>query len=572
MMENENNTFGNGMNNQNNGTSSFTAGTSSETAGGASASDNTASENSTYAYSYLNQEQKNPNNVWRADENTSSGSQNSQSAGYGYTGNQSYSSSQNYHTGNQNYGGSQNYNGNPNYAGNQTYSQSYSNGYQQNAAPNMDQKAAEKERKRIEKAQKKAQRKAMKANRPKRPAGFGNKMAKCAALALVFGLVAGTGFQGVGYLFDKANGTDTVAQSNDNKSSLTTTTSNSDSDKTASSATSTTALTDVSSIAENAMPSIVAITNTAETQVQDFFGQTQAYESQSAGSGIIVSEDDKNIYIATNNHVVEGAETLTVQFVDESTATATVKGTSESNDLAVVEVAKDDIEKDTLSTIKVATLDDSDDVKVGEAVIAIGNALGYGQSVTTGVISALDREVTVSDETTGESTTSSLLQTDAAINPGNSGGALLNTDGEVIGINSSKYSDTSVEGMGFSIPMTTAAKIIDELITREAVSENQTAYLGISGVDVTSDVAATYNMPAGVYVAKVASGSGAEKAGIAQGDIITAFDGQKVSSMEELQDLMKYYSAGTKVKVTISRAESGKYTKQELTVTLGSKQ
>ena len=270
-----------------------------------------------------------------------------------------------------------------------------------------------------------------------------------------------------------------------------------------------------------------------------------------------------------NNHVVSDATTLTVCFYDDQTVSAEVKGTDSSSDLAVVAVKLSDISSDTMKTIKVATVGDSDSIKVGDTAIAIGNALGYGQSVTTGVISALNRGVTLEDETSGETVTNGLIQTDAAINPGNSGGALLNVEGQVIGINSAKYSDTAVEGMGYAIPMSKAEPIINDLINREAVDESESAYLGISGADITEDVANTYNMPNGIYVTKVAEGSAAEKAGIQKGDILTEFDGKEVTSMENMQEILKYYKAGKKVKVKVQVADNGTYKEKELTVKLG---
>ena len=329
--------------------------------------------------------------------------------------------------------------------------------------------------------------------------------------------------------------------------------------------------TDVSDIVDEVMPSIVAITNVSQTEYQSFWGQSKTYESTSCGSGIIVSQDKEYLYVATNNHVVEGANSLTVTFANDDTVSAEIKGTDPSTDLAVVKVALSSIKDDTMSAIKVATLGSSDTLKVGESCIAIGNALGYGQSVTTGVISALNREVSVSDSSSSTNYTAELIQTDAAINPGNSGGALLNTAGEVIGINSVKYSDTSVEGIGYAIPMDTAKPIIEELITNEKVDESNSAYLGIAGVDVTSDVAKTYNMPTGVYVAQVMEGAAAEQAGIQKGDIITKFDGKDVTSKEELFSNMQYYAAGTTVDVVIERSSNGQYEEQTISVTLGKK-
>jgi serine protease Do len=406
--------------------------------------------------------------------------------------------------------------------------------------------------------------------------GFGTKLVKCVAFALVFGLVAGTAFTGSSYFFGRVIGNEkTPSQTTKQSATLNkSTSSDTSAGKNATAANKASTVTDVSGIAANVMPSIVAITNMSETQVQDWFGQEQNYQSKSAGSGIIVSQDNENIYIATNNHVVSDSKSITVQFCDQSTATAEVKGTDAGDDLAVVAVKLSDIKKDTTGKIKVATLGNSDGLKVGQAAVAIGNALGYGQSVTTGVISAVNREVSVPDESTGTTTTSSLIQTDAAINPGNSGGALLNLNGEVIGINSIKYQDTSVEGMGYAIPMNTASPIIEKLINRELVKGSDTAYLGISGVDVSSSVASTYNMPEGIYIYQVVDGSAAASAGLAKGDVITAFDGTKVRTTAELEEQMKYYSSGTKVDVTIQRLTSeqnGQYKEQKVSVTLGSK-
>ena len=379
---------------------------------------------------------------------------------------------------------------------------------------------------------------------------------------MVFGLVAGGTFTGVNYAGSKVLGI--TQQSGESKAD------SSDSSKTVQKATSTGSaqdLTDVSAIAQEAMPSIVAITNTGTVSYQTFWG-TQQQESQSAGSGIIIKQDDKYLYIATNNHVVANAESLTVQFCDNETVSCEVKGTDAADDLAVVKVALSSIKADTLKQIKVASVNDSDELTVGQGVIAIGNALGYGQSVTNGIISALGRSVSVQDETTGKTVTNNnMIQTNAAINPGNSGGALLNAQGEVIGINSAKYSDTSVEGFGYAIPMSDAMPIINQLIEREKVDESQKAFLGIQGQDISSDVAQAYNMPEGVYVYQVVSGSAADKAGIRQGDIITEFDGQSVSTMSQLKELMTYYKSGQKVKVKLERLGNG-YEEQTIEVTL----
>lgn len=338
---------------------------------------------------------------------------------------------------------------------------------------------------------------------------------------------------------------------------------------------------DVSDIAAEGMKSVVSITTKSVQDVQNYlgyygFGGSQGYTTQQevegSGSGIIVGKNDDNLLIATNYHVVSGADTVSVTCIDGETYAATVNGYDEDKDLAVVSVPLSDISDDTMDQIAVATIGSSDDLKVGEQVVAIGNALGYGQSVTTGIVSAKNRKMNDEGiEQDEDSDATNLIQTDAAINPGNSGGALLNTAGEVIGINSVKYSDTSVEGIGYAIPMDTAKPIIEELITKEKVDESNSAYLGITGVDVTSDVAKTYNMPTGVYVAQVMEGAAAEQAGIQKGDIITKFDGKDVTSMEELSSNMQYYAAGTTVDVVIERSSNGQYEEQTISVTLGKK-
>ena len=396
---------------------------------------------------------------------------------------------------------------------------------------------------------------------PKKKKGFVKTLTKCAAIALVFGLVGGTVFYGTGYVFDKITGgskqINQMPVAVNNKVTTTTTGTQA-------------VVSDVSEVVSNVMPSIVSITNMSVREYQSWFGQVYSEEIPSAGSGIIVAQTEEELYVVTNNHVVEGASTLTVNFVDDQTVSAEIKGTDSSTDLAVITVKTGDIPVDTLNQIKVATLGQSESLKVGEPAIAIGNALGYGQSVTTGVISALEREVTVSDNN-NNAITNSLIQTDAAINPGNSGGALLNINGEVIGINSVKYSDTDVEGMGYAIPISTAEPIINDLIIKEVVDEKDSAYLGVAGVDVTDEVSETYNMPKGVYVAQVTPGSAAEKAGIKQGDIITNFDGREVDSMEALAERMKYYAAGTTVEIIVKTAQEGVYIEKTISVTLGRK-
>ena len=512
-------------------------------------------------YSYNNQQNHGNQN------NTQNDSTASQAGGYGSTQSSIYGSGYGTTQNNSqstNYGSTQNYNQSAGYGSTRNNSQSYgygnqngsygtygsNTGYQSNGANGTAYGSNPKPEKK---------------KKERKPGGFGKQLAKCAALALVFGLVAGGVMTGVNYASGKVLGTTNAGNV---QASLTT---GDDSTVQPTAISSSYVATDVSDIVDEVMPSIVAITNVSQTEYQSFWGQSKTYESTSCGSGIIVSQDKEYLYVATNNHVVEGANSLTVTFANDDTVSAEIKGTDPSTDLAVVKVALSSIKDDTMSAIKVATLGSSDTLKVGESCIAIGNALGYGQSVTTGVISALNREVSVSDSSSSTNYTAELIQTDAAINPGNSGGALLNTAGEVIGINSVKYSDTSVEGIGYAIPMDTAKPIIEELITKEKVDESNSAYLGITGVDVTSDVAKTYNMPTGVYVAQVMEGAAAEQAGIQKGDIITKFDGKDVTSMEELSSNMQYYAAGTTVDVVIERSSNGQYEEQTISVTLGKK-
>ncbi len=400
----------------------------------------------------------------------------------------------------------------------------------------------------------------------KESSGFGKKMTRCVAYALAFGLVAGTAFEGGSYAIGHMLGNGKAVVEADTESrgnTLQATSVSTGAAKNISSA-------DVSKIVEEAMPSIVAITNMAQVQYPSFFGQMQNRESESAGSGIVVGEDDTYLYIATNNHVVQGADSLTVQFDDSSTVSAEVQGTDSTNDLAVVKVKKEDMEESTREHVKVAVMGDSTDLPVGVAAIAIGNALGYGQSVTTGVISALDRQVTIQDETTGLTVSSKLIQTDAAINPGNSGGALLNAEGEVIGINSSKYSDTDVEGMGFAIPISTAKPIIEELISTGKSTSAQGAYIGLTGADITKDVASAYKLPVGAYITQVIEGSAAAEAGLSQGDIITKIDDTNISSFTEVRNIISGHRAGDTVKITYQRRDgSGEYKENVMDVTLG---
>ncbi len=339
-----------------------------------------------------------------------------------------------------------------------------------------------------------------------------------------------------------------------------------------------TVVTDVTDVVDRVMPSVVSVTNKYMAQQQDFFGQTLESEQSASGSGIIVGESDTELLIATNYHVVEGADTLMVQFIDGTEAEAQMKGSDSGMDIAVMAVQLDKLSENTKNAIVIAKMGDSESLKVGEPAIAIGNALGYGQSVTTGVISAVNRSII--DETqstptgTGSKSSTSLIQTDAAINPGNSGGALLNIKGEVVGINSNKIGGSVIEGMGYAIPISTAKPIIEDLMTKTTkvkVADAEKAYLGISGVDVTPDAAGTYGLPEGVYVAQVYEDTAAANAGLVKGDIITKFDGSSVSSMEELQKMLQYYSAGTTVNVTIQQGSPTGYQEKTVAITLGTK-
>lgn len=326
---------------------------------------------------------------------------------------------------------------------------------------------------------------------------------------------------------------------------------------------------DVSAIVEKAMPSVVAINSVMEYQTQNWFGQPQVYQGKGSGSGIIVGESDTELLIVTNNHVVEGAKTIGVVFTDNESVEANIKGTDSENDLAVVAVALDKIADSTKSKIAVATLGDSDSLKVGQGVIAIGNALGYGQSVTVGYVSALDREVK-----TDEQTTRNLLQTDAAINPGNSGGALLNMQGEVIGINSAKYSSTEVEGMGYAIPISKVHDIIDDLMTKKTrvqIEEAKQGYLGIQGTDIDSSASTLYGMPQGIYIYKIMDDGAAASSDLKEKDIITKFDGQSVRSMAELKNMLTYYAGGDTVQVTVQTLSDGQYVERQVELTLGTK-
>lgn len=390
---------------------------------------------------------------------------------------------------------------------------------------------------------------------PKPKKGYAKKVALVVGAAVLFGAVGGVTMQGTSYLTGKLLGKNT-------KSTVGTTKTVSNAKLTTSTSTVTS---DVSDIVENTLPSIVSITNMSVQEVQNFFGGISQQESESAGSGIIISQNDSELLVVTNNHVVEGSDTLTVTFNDGNSVEAQIKGTDSARDLAVVAVPLDKISDDTMNAIKVATLGDSDSLKVGEPAIAIGNALGYGQSVTTGIVSATGRTI---DGFDGE-----YIQTDAAINPGNSGGALLNANGEVIGINSAKINSSAVEGMGFAIPISDASDVIQNLMnkeTRSKVSDEERGYLGIKGYDVSEEGEQMYNMPTGVYVKEVMSGGGAEKAGLTKGSIITGFEGSSISGMSSLQEQLQYYKAGEEVTLTVQIPDkNGEYTEKDIKVTLG---
>lgn len=401
------------------------------------------------------------------------------------------------------------------------------------------------------------------------------KMPKAVAvtgLALMFGVVSSATFLTTNYVGTKVLKLGTTQKST-STTSTSAVTSNASLTKTSSVVTS-----DVSSVVENVMPSIVSITNMSVQEVQNYFGGTSKQESESAGTGIIISQNDSELLVVTNNHVVAGSDTLTVTFADGNSVEANIKGTDSEYDVAVVAVPLDSISEDTKKAISVATLGDSTELKVGEPAIAIGNALGYGQSVTTGVISALNRSVSETDQTTGETTESSvkLIQTDAAINPGNSGGALVNASGEVIGINSSKLVGDSVEGVGYAIPISDVSDLIENLMNQETktkVAEADQGAIGIKGMSVSTEYSQQLNMPEGVYVSEVTKGGGAEKAGMTRGCIITGINGTTVSSKDDLQEQLRYYAKGDEVELTIQVPQSnGEYQEQSVNVTLGAKQ
>ena len=430
------------------------------------------------------------------------------------------------------------------------------NNYYQNGFQNAD---AEQPKAKVKKAKKQRVKKAKSPKTPHNKRTFWKKGVAVVASAAVFGGVAGGAFYGIaGNQIKKLDAlTNTTTEVASTTSAATTQ---------SLSLTSTASVgngMDVSTIAENVMPSVVAINISAIVEQQGMFGYTQQYEAEGSGSGIIIGENDSELLMVTNNHVVSDATTVNVTFADGESYEAQVKSTDSDTDLAIVVVKLSDIKESTMNQIKIATIGDSDSLKVGEQVVAIGNALGYGQSVTTGIVSAKDR--------TNSTNTTPLIQTDAAINPGNSGGALLNMKGEVIGINSSRYSDTTVEGMGYAIPITAVQDRLDDLMnrqTREKVDESEKGYLGISCATVSSDVSEAYGIPEGVLVTDVASKSAAEKAGIKANYVITKIDGQSISSAEELTEKLNYYAVGETVPITYEYLKDDAYVEKTVDVTL----
>ena len=418
----------------------------------------------------------------------------------------------------------------------------------------------------------------------KKKKNFGRTIAKTVCIALVFGVVAGAAFQGTNFVGQKLFGDKVTAPVSQDASADTAApevgtvqpqTGNSGSEDSAVS---------VSAIVKQCMPSLVAITNVSVKEVQNYWGfgwysQPQQQESTSTGTGIIIGQNDSELLIVTNNHVITGATNLSVVFsVDEgkdgtTPVEAQIKGSDATKDVGVIAVKLSDIPAETMSAIKTATIGDSSQMQVGDQVIAIGNALGYGQSVTKGIVSALDREVTLQNDD-GSTISNKLIQTDAAINPGNSGGALLNMKGEVIGINEAKLSSNYVEGMGYAIPISDVEGIIGDLQnlqTRSEVDSEKMGYLGVTCQDVTSDIAQQYDMPEGVYLKSVVAGCAADKAGLKKGDILTRFDGMGVTTYDTLGDRLQYYEAGETVEVTVQSPENGSYVEKTVSLTLSTK-
>ena len=409
-------------------------------------------------------------------------------------------------------------------------------------------------------------RKEKKRKEKKKSGGFFKKALVSVSLGVLFGLFAGAGFFAVQRFGDMLMPQEVVEEKEEVEDVLADNTIQNPISVNTNSIT--VIETDVTNVAEKVMPAMVSIVN-KYTITSSFFGQTFSEDQASSGSGIIVGETDTELLIVSNNHVVADAETLEITFIDGSVAEAHIKGLDSGMDLAVIAVKLDQISPETMDAITIATLGNSDDLKLGEPVVAIGNALGYGQSVTDGIVSALNRELTLDDGSKG-----TFVQTNAAINPGNSGGALLNMNGEVIGINSNKIGGTAIEGMGYAIPISSANPIIADLMerqTRSKVAEDQIGYMGIAPQEVTEQISQMFNMPIGIYVQSVENGSAAEKAGLKAGDIITKFDGESITSYAELQSVLQYYAVGDDAKLTIQRPENGQYTEHEIQITLGAR-
>ena len=395
------------------------------------------------------------------------------------------------------------------------------------------------------------------------------------AMALVFGLIAGGTAFLTNYSARAVSGSGAAVQSGNGSNSSggsakIKTADRQDSGSASGSGSSTAGDTSVQTVASTAMPSMVTISTMSVQEMQNYFGQSQQYEVSGAGTGVIVGENDDEYLIATNEHVVSGAQEVSVGFIDESVASASIKGTDSDNDLAVIAVKKSDVKDDTTKQISIIKMGDSDSLQLGERVVAIGNALGYGQSVTSGYVSALNRTLQTEDGTTSEG----LIQTDAAINPGNSGGALLNMNGELVGINEGKSSSTNgttVDNMGYAIPTSKAEPILDNLMkqeTKTVIPEDERGYLGISGADVTSQYAEVYNMPEGIFVYHLIDGGAAKNSDLKESDIITEFEGQTVSTIEELQQKLSYYSKGETVTLTVERPNGGSYEEKKIQITL----
>ena len=390
------------------------------------------------------------------------------------------------------------------------------------------------------------------------------------AMAVVFGLVAGLVMFGVNTAANHIAGTGDAPSEND------VVTDDTEDNSTASANISSAGTKTPVQVAKEAMPSVVTISTMSVEEMRNFLGGVAEYKVQGAGTGVIVGENDTELLIATNNHVVEGASTLSVGFIDNSTASAALKGADPDNDLAVIAVDRSDIAEDTMSQLKIAAVGDSDELELGEQVVAIGNALGYGQSVTVGWVSALNRDITLTDENGVAINSTGLIQTDAAINPGNSGGALLNMDGELVGINEAKTGTTptgiSVDNMGFAIPIDKAEDSLKELMslpTRDKVDASHASALGIEGQSVTSDLTQLYGIPGGVIVASVVENGPADQAGIQKSDIITELDGRSVGNLEQLQNALQYYAAGETVDVVVQRLNGQSFEAQTVSVTLG---